>query len=1114
MSSARVFLAAPLIAGALISDSRVQSATVPCANRVEHPGFTLCDGWVQTDKAAQWTSWLGPKHAIAIDSQTDSVAPRHTRTFTNAVADAHQFRNKIGEDRDLDALLKALEREGVTIPLNLVSAPATVDGLPIVYAKANSAKNIEIDDPIIWHYYQGGIRNAPTNHQTASNILDGDPDTFWEPSSAVTRAEYDALPEADRGPINYIITDDAGQERLVDREMYDQTDHTRRRIQYNSKSLDKWYVDVDLGRVVPASMIVLRFVDEDRGEPFRQVRIFSTPSNLRDKPLSLTARTAVANLDQRVVEFDLDGKDGGGFQLIHLMRIAVTESKLDRLGQVPKEEYLTLPLEEQGGVDYHIVNAAGGQTRVSKEIFDQVGPDRQGDLAYYRRERPRLADVEVWTEGDNIALGILEGGGSVELDPTFPGDAGFDGLYETRYRQRQRIASSALWADVGQLTVDLGANFRINSYRVVGARDNIDDGLIITEASDGSLDPSGELEWKEIGRNQKASGRLGESGYTVLDPPVEARFLRSEIISQQPLRAGQNNGNLIGEFQLFGEGFPARVDLVSPVIELPQNVILGAIEWEADIPDSTLVDVQIRTRTGDRLAEVTQYYKQSGDVTDQKTWERDEAVGRNGPVSTTKIPGGGWSSWSRRYLQSGDRVTSPSPRRFVQIQASLISRSPSVAGEIRSVRLHLSSPLARQTIAEVWPDNVPIGTLQDFEVYLKPTFTEGQPSRFDEILLDPSPISTIDLSEVSLGSEEELESGSARHFAQVAWHTDPETGTQSRWFPDESGGRFQGLVSTESGDTLKIVEGSALVAGAGAAARLLRLPGEVALLPALEGSRIYNRITAEGDEVPVDDDLQPLTELDYLVLPQDQLGQVLYFEIVDTESDGTPVQEAVTEFQYRELEESAQGDVRYFRRLVGSGGEFPFDEDGNALTASVYQRLPFNRRGSVLAAGQLLRLRFRARVLLSGTTIDALIRSSAEPDKWQPVDAGDATALSPGTGMTISAPFSSQLVRDLTVTPNPFTPNGDGTNDETVITFSIGNLNAHREIRVQIYDLSGRLVYDDRRTSFGDQSIAWRGVDDRGRMVPPGLYLCQVEVDADAETASNATDQRVVAVVY
>ena len=99
------------------------------------------------------------------------------------------------------------------------------------------------------------------------------------------------------------------------------------------------------------------------------------------------------------------------------------------------------------------------------------------------------------------------------------------------------------------------------------------------------------------------------------------------------------------------------------MIELPGSVILGRIEWDADLPDEEIVDLQIRTRTGARLVEVVEFYGSGGEVKTEDDYNK-LPTSFQGPIVNRLKPGGGWSSWSQRYTRSGQLVTSPSPRRF------------------------------------------------------------------------------------------------------------------------------------------------------------------------------------------------------------------------------------------------------------------------------------------------------------------------------------------------------------------------------------------------------------------------------------------------------------------
>ncbi len=1044
-------------------------------------GFELTAAGVTINRAAQWEHWTRPKHAIYIDRQTHTLTPRRIGQATDAIRDLDRFQTLIGNQSAYDKLVKELNRADRPIPLNIRPAKATVAGVPIVYLKANKKKNIEVGDPVIWYYYHGGIRHAGTRIETATAILDGDPTTYWEPSTLVSRAEYDDLAPAVKGPIYFIVKGDDGVERRADEAAYTAAALGDRRVEYHSHSLENWTVDIDLGRLVPVAKVVLRFLDPSAGEPFRQVRLLGTSSDARGADLSLIDRTIAPVEHQTSVEFNLDPDDEGAYQQLHILRIAVTDSKLDKFAVVPEAEFAALPLDEQGGIDYHIVNAAGTETKVARSIYEDVDPQRRGRLIHYRRERPRLAAIEVFTQGDNIALDVINGGGSVELTGTFGGLPGFDGRYESNFLQFV-WSPDPRFEDRGIMTVDLGARFWLNYFRMVGDISGVDE--MVVRISDGTRDSNGSLKWREMHRQ---TGGTVESEFEQLEP---VRYLTSQIYTSQAGRAGgYNTGDRIREVQLFGEGYPSEVTLTSPMIELPGSVILGRIEWEADLPDSAQVDVQIRTRTGDRLVEIVEYYGNGGD---RKT-ETDYAnlpTSFKGPVVNRLQPGGGWTSWSQRYTRSGQFVTSPSPRRFLQLQARLLSTSPAAAASLRSIAVEFLPPVAHRTVAEIWPNTVEPRTVREFALYLKPTFVEHQPGgppsrRFDEILLDAAPIEALTIADVALGREEDLARDQPRRLFSAA------------------GASADVLIDAATGDSLQIFP-----AAPGTPLRLL-LPEKVALQAADDDTRTYYRVvTEEGEQVPVDGDGRVLNELTYLGLPVEEQGDILYF------ARGGRDIEAVEEFAYRSLADSLQGEIRYFRRLIGKGGEFPFDRQGNPLNQAAYNALPRRQRGSIAAVGELVRVRFRASVLLNGTTVDAAIRDSAFPDTYQQVDPGDATLLTPGTALSISVPLSNRVVQGVAIAPNPFTPNGDGTNDRAHIRFALGNLNAERTIWVRVFDLAGHPVWSGRRQGFGEQVFTWDGRGDDGHLVPPGTYLCKIAAEVDAASASHTSETRLIGVAY
>ena len=75
--------------------------------------------------------------------------------------------------------------------------------------------------------------------------------------------------------------------------------------------------------------------------------------------------------------------------------------------------------------------------------------------------------------------------------------------------------------------------------------------------------------------------------------------------------------------------------------------------------------------------------------------------------------------------------------------------------------------------------------------------------------------------------------------------------------------------------------------------------------------------------------------------------------------------------------------------------------------------------------------------------------------------------------------------------PNPF-------GLETTIRYAIPASSAPVEVRLRLYDVSGRLVrlLDGRLRGAGVHTITWDGRDEYGRLLSEGVYFCCVEAGA------------------
>ncbi|MBI4550710.1 MAG: lamin tail domain-containing protein [Candidatus Latescibacteria bacterium] len=120
------------------------------------------------------------------------------------------------------------------------------------------------------------------------------------------------------------------------------------------------------------------------------------------------------------------------------------------------------------------------------------------------------------------------------------------------------------------------------------------------------------------------------------------------------------------------------------------------------------------------------------------------------------------------------------------------------------------------------------------------------------------------------------------------------------------------------------------------------------------------------------------------------------------------------------------------------------------------------------------------------------------PD-WPSVDStgwGSSAAEAGGTPGARNSLFASSLPERMSVdiSPNPFSPDGDGHEDQMAISLSLPTPRA--VIRLLVYDLAGRpvRVLLDREPAGSRRTVTWDGRDDRGRRARIGLYLLYGEV--------------------
>ena len=602
--------------------------------------------------------------------------------------------------------------EGVRPAFIRKSSIIEIDGQEVVVPGVNTVLNAA-------ELAGGGIRAAGTNAALAANLMDGRMDTYWGPDL--------------------------------------------------NDPMEDWWVQIDLGRAVSAQKIVLKFVGEELGDPFLQFRVITSQGEERLGTLNFRKVFSTDKVvkNERVFEVDLTRQLPTKFpvalgnfsgDVIRYVGVGVINSDFGKAREVTQAQYEALASTEQGDIEYFRQEASGRLRLLEgQEDWDALeGTAKQGPRVFYRRELPRLAEVEVWSLGDNVGLGTLERGGSVSsfesngaesvvVDgdihsvinaPFWPAQGGYnpDKLLPSEPNEVER-----------ELVIDLAGSFFVDQVNVVQASNNPPGAFQAyrLQVSDGSTNAGGSLAWKTVGALANITGNQVYHGFTF--PLTKINFFS---FTYRVFVGGGRHG--LSEIQLFGEGYMPESQITSvfagdvPFIELGRNAQnLTSIEWDADIPPGT--DLIIRTQTGNTVTSETLYYKKDGTVYEGTPEESQKAYEDNkkffgessvGPVITRILPGSDWSGWSQRYFNSGDLITSPSPRRFVSVQATFLTDDPLASATLRSLTLNFVDPVARAVVGEIVPPRLDqIGVNQEFTYFIQPTF-ETASRGFDDILIE------------------------------------------------------------------------------------------------------------------------------------------------------------------------------------------------------------------------------------------------------------------------------------------------------------------------------------------------------------------------------------------
>lgn len=511
-------------------------------------------------------------------------------------------------------------------------------------------------------------------------------------------------------------------------------------------ALQRWWVEVDLGRAVVADKIRLVFPDTTGARPFAFFSVHISPgiqvAGTRGKHIRFEqVGRPINNNTSRVVEFDLSTVNRANPNSPPTGQFLVKGDSLDfailrfvRFVAAGKTADAALAEIEVDGVGFNL------STKVFTEERESKGEGSWGG--------------RTWTSKSRECDGCGKAGGAEFL---------VDADVGRRLWSIQASSGDRDWRDDGVWTViDFGSVFRVNRIVFVP--------LI-----------SGRSPWL-YGFQQVAIGgwpmfdilTSDGSPSNTADPTAEGPFeyeLLSEINGSLPFNDFQfptrdmrlmlwrvigffgRDANVMQTFVFHSEGYPARVDIESDDVDLGAARSIRSIEWDAELPPGTRIEV--RTQTGNGFTEITRYYLTNGVEVTKEAYEATRKRSR-GDIVNDMVRDATWSDWSRPQRFSGQVFQSPSPRRFLRTRISLISDDPEVAPVLRALRIVANEPVISSGVSGyVLPREATLDSLMQFRYTVKPQAFVSRDTGFDRVLISLPAGSSADaeLMEVRVGGE-------------------------------------------------------------------------------------------------------------------------------------------------------------------------------------------------------------------------------------------------------------------------------------------------------------------------------------------------------------------------
>ena len=168
---------------------------------------------------------------------------------------------------------------------------------------------------------------------------------------------------------------------------------------------------------------------------------------------------------------------------------------------------------------------------------------------------------------------------------------------------------------------------------------------------------------------------------------------------------------------------------------------------------------------------------------------------------------------------------------------------------------------------------------------------------------------------------------------------------------------------------------------------------------------------------------------------------------------------------------------------------------GSSLTIRLNSPIKRNKNSA-------MRIEFRSTMFDYARKFSANVFNSDQDDLPQPVESGDASEEIRTNDLRVLAISDSKVavVQDVSISSSIFTPNSDGINDRLAISYQLYGLPEPVDVSLRVFALDGRVLASVKQGMqvSGIQRAEWDGRGDNGNILPPGLYLIDIQITAES----------------